>query len=521
MVAYTPGARLWVRDLSRLKPREIPDIQGAEAPFWSPNSEWVAYAASGILRKVPALGGPSQTICDLPRQGNFLGGTWGTAGSIVFGISSSGLFEVPAQGGEIKPFLMADRSKGELDFHSPHFLPERRAVVYTLHPTSGNQFRLFVRSGQVTRPVLDDSAGNILNAFYSASGHLLYERIRGGRAIYAVPFSLASLSASGQPFQVAEDGANPSVAEDGTLMYQSAPPPAELVMLDRNGKLERVASPAYEGIRYPAFSPDGSRIALMGVEEGNHYIWIHDLARGSNTRLTVERQVHTDPAWSPSGEQIAYAKAASGKTAIFGKRSDGSGDALPLVPGDSSASAPEWSPDGKYLVYLKPAPKGGNDIWYLPLTGNGGPTPFLETPFGEAGPRVSPDGRHIAYSSNESGRLEVYVKPFPQGQGRWLVSVNGGTLPRWSRGGNELVYLEGNAVMAVPLQTKPSFRAGGPEKLFDGNQAGVGLFSFTPTISAYDVTADGRHFVAVRRRGGAGSYLTIVQNWLGDFQHLK
>jgi eukaryotic-like serine/threonine-protein kinase len=521
LVAYAERGRLWIRDLSQLAPREITGSEGATGPFWSPDSEYVGFAAKGLLKKAAVREGPGLTLCDLP-PGNFLGGTWGGAGFVVVSLASPSraLFEVPDRGGEPKPLVQANPERGEADFHAPHYLPDWRTLLFTVHPTSGYQYRVAVWSGQATRLAIPESTGIVANAFYDASGYVLYERHHGGKAVYAMPFSLQSLSASGDAFLVADGAAKPSVSRDGTLLYELARP-EEMVLLGRSGEVESVIAESYEQIRFPVFSPDGERVAFMGTQDGNLDIWVHDLGRGSTIRLTADPRTDSAPSWAPSGSDIAYVSTSGPSAAIVSTRSDGSGAVRTLVSADGGAQAPEWSPDGKVLFYLAPGQAGGTVLWYRPVGGNSAPTRFLEVPSGGQAPKISPDGRFVAYVSSESGRNEVYVRPFPEGQSKWPISVNGGILPRWNPRGRELFYVEGNALMAVPVDVRGGFHAGVPARLFDGDQAGVGLFSFSSGQSAYDVRPDGQHFVAVRRVGGTGTHLTIVQNWLSEFRARK
>lgn len=183
--------------------------------------------------------------------------------------------------------------------------------------------------------------------------------------------------------------------------------------------------------------------------------------------------------------------------------------------------APNWSRDGHYLAYYVIDPNTTRDLWYLPLMGERKPVPFLQTPSSEALPRISPDGRSVAYMSNESGQWEVYVKPFPRGEGKWQVSVKGGHHPRWSGRGNELFYLEGNTLMAVPVETQPGFKKGLPRPLFTGEQVGALLdirATGNPMVWVYDVTADGQRFVVVRPVGESQASIMVAQNWAGEFK---
>ena len=515
MVAYTMGNHLWIRYLRNVKSQEVADSDGAQMPFWSPGSETVAYAVPGALKSVAAQGGPSAKLADI-AQGIFIGGTWGTAGTIVFGLTGLGLYEIPDRGGEPKAVLTADRAKGEYDFHAPHFLPDGHTLVFHLHPTTGNQYRLMILSGRTARPVFAELVGNFGNAIYTASGYLIYDRVFGVRGVYAVPFSLSSMSPSGEPFLIAEHGGRPSVSRDGTLVYELAEP-EELVLLDRTGKVEGVLPQNHEQIRSPAFSPDDARVAYAASQDGNQDVWIQDRVRGGRIRLTDDLRLDQQPAWSPSGEFIAYTSGTNGSLSIVMRRADGSGDVTMLVPANPTAAMPKWV-DANTLAYLTVGGTGQTGLWYRRLGSNDKPRLAFESAVPIFNYAISPDGRFVAYVSRKSLRNEVYVRPFPDGPGEWQVSTNGGTLPQWSGQTNELFYVEDNTLMAVPVETKGAFRRGPATKLFDGDAAGVGLYSFAPANLSYAVTRDGRHVIAVRFSGGSRSYLTVVENWLAEFR---
>ncbi|MDA2925775.1 protein kinase [Acidobacteria bacterium AH-259-G07] len=520
MVAYRDRGRLWIRDLDKVKPREIPVTDGVYNLFWSPTSDFIGYAVGNTLWKVSAQGGPSTQLCELP--GLLGGATWGQEGTIVLAASSGELFAVSAQGGEPQLLMKPDSSKGNLAFHTPHLLPDGQSLLFSI-VKDDNAWEIVTRSGETTKRLIHHVGERIGWPTYSSTGHILYQRgwpISHG--VWAVPFSLSTLRVTGDPFVVAPDGAFPSVSSSGTLLYESPSTTGgsqQLVWADRSGRVEGSIGQSHEQILGLALSPGYRRVAVSGVENGNADIWIHDITRSTKTRLTFDPAVDYQPVWSPSADQIVFSSLRSGSGDIFIKAADGSGAVQPLVRGPLVEGASQWSQDGRYLVYhvIDPIHR---DLWYVPLTGDRQAVALLQTPFDELLAQISPDGRYVAYQSNESGRWEVYVKPFPRGEGKWQVSVNsanGGVHPKWDPRGNELFYVDGNNLMAVPVQTRPGFRMDIPYQLFTGEQVGTSLSS-DPFNPIYDVAPDGERFVVVQNVAEGTTTITIVQSWFVAFE---
>jgi Tol biopolymer transport system component len=522
-IAFVARDRLQVRDLDRLEPREVPGSDRAALPFWSPDGSTVAFVAAGVLKRAPAEGGPAKTICTLTPAGVFTGGAWGPAGKIVVGLApAQGLFEVSAEGGEMKPLLKPEAAKGIFDFHSPRFLPDGHTLLLVVHPQSG--WRLFVAlfDGKDLVRLSPESYSPVGVACYSGGGFILFDRLEQRPSIHAVPFSPSGRRTIGEPALVAEDAGSPSVSNDGTLLYvQGGTPRYDLVLVDRAGRVDRVLSPGLGVIRFPRLSPDGKRLLLDASRDGHLEPWVFDLERGTRARLTSGPSVDVAGAWSASGDRVAVMSGLFSNSSVAILRADGSGeverlpfraDALP----EGAEVSPDWSSDGRYVIY-----RSAGDLYYGDLSDRRGATTFARSPFTESEPRFSPDGRFVAYMSNESGRFEVYVRPFPGGEGKWAVSTNGGALPRWSRRGDELFYVEDHALMAVPVSTRAGFRAGSPRRLFDGSTFGAGLWSFSLLIASYDPMPDGRRFVVARRAAGPPATLVVVENWAEELKQRR
>ena len=341
----------------------------------------------------------------------------------------------------------------------------------------------------------------------------------------AAPFDLEHLQLTGPPAVVLEGIAiyskelgqtQFSVSESGSLVYiPGGLSQRTLVWVDRQGAVEPLAAPLriYDD---PRLSPDGQRLAVQLGPEGNSDIWIYHIPRGTLTRLTFERG--NMPRWTPDGKRVAFGSTrAGGPENLFWKPADSSGPAEQLTESERVQLPSSWSPDGQVLAFEEFHPTAGSDIWVLPLQGERKPRPFLQTQFVERAPMFSPDGHWLAYTSNESGRNEVYVQPYPGPGGKWQISNEGGNEPLWAKNGRELFYRDGDKMMAVPVTTQPTFRAGTPTLLFEGQYHND--FNWSPPN--YDVTPDGQRFLMIQPgEQEAATQINVVLNWFEELKRL-
>ena len=531
--------QLFVRRLDQLDTQEMRGIPEGNSPFFSPDGQSVGFfvASSTELKKAPIDGG---AVISLSKySGTPRGATWGANDTIVFATNdtATGLFSVPAGGGDPQILTRPDPEKGEQDHLFPAMLPGDRAVVFTIARAGGSVddshiAALDLESGRTTTLVRGGS-----HAIYVDSGHLVYAAAGGLRA---VRFDPDRLTISGDPVAVVEQvqtlgsgAAQFDVSRTGTLVFMPGNEDAiasvarPMVWVDRSGREQAINAPAH-GYVLPRLSPDGKRVAL-DVRDQTEDIWIWDLERETLTKLTTSVSSNTWPIWTPTGTHIVFTSARDGRGQnLFRQRADFTGVAERLTTSVGTQHAMSFSPDGKALVVQT---YGGNlvDLSLMsmetllsgkPATGTIEPQPLVRTPAGEAGAEISPDGRWLAYYSNISGRNEVYVRAFPnvESGGQWTISTAGGTRPAWSRNGREMFYLDVNgAMMAVPVQTTPTFSAGKPTKLFDANWWAV--------LSArmYDVTADGQRFLAIKDLSSDGESttpqtFTVVVNWIEELK---
>jgi Tol biopolymer transport system component len=525
---------LWIRDLGAVQPRALAGTEAATgdqvSPSWSPDGRSVVFSAAGELRTIDVDGGAPQTIAR-SIGGQMGGATWNREGVIVFATNNHGLRRVAATGGEVTQVSERDNTIGEVYHDAPFFLPDQRRFLYLAWSETRPENRAIyvgsLDSPSRTRLMAADS-----QAVY-ASGHLLF--LRGG-TLTARPFDPDILQFTGEPFPVV-DGISVvggklgafSASANGALIYKAVDSEAasrQLLWMDRDGKAVRASDGAFE-IAGLKLSPDDTRLVFT---EGNPPdVWVYDVVRGLKSRLTTDPAIDHNPIWTADGARVLFdshrrvggASTAAEGAAIFVKAANGAmPEQLLLDTGEGSQQSPlDASRDGRTIVFRKVAPSGVWNIWSLPLDGERKPVPYRSGPFNETEASLSPDGRWLAYSSNESGRSEVIVQPFPDPSGgKWQVSTNGGVTPRWRGDGRELYYLDASGrIVAAAVSgagsvfsvesVAPLFRTPLPLPIVPGGALGV-----------YDVTSDGKRFlVAVPPAGATPAPINVVLNWTAAF----
>ena len=360
-------------------------------------------------------------------------------------------------------------------------------------------------------------------ARYSPTGHLVYSPPQSA-TLMAMPFDLERLEVTGDPFPALVEGVMQSTASGisqfgfsslGTLVFvpggmQEAA--RTLVWVDRQGAAEPLAAPKRNYLR-GSISPDGQRVAV-DIQGANVDVWVYDIPRSTLTRLTFEGS-NARPIWTPDGKRVTFDSDRAGPLNLFWKSVDGNGPAERLTTSEHRQFARSWSPDGQVLAIQQNHPTNEFDLWLLPLDDKHKPRSFLETPFYEGGPVFSPDGRWLAYGSDESGRLQVYVQSFPGPGRKWQISSEGGAEPVWARNGRELFYRNGDQMMAVDITTEPFFSAGNPRLLFEGE-----YLRPVRSLALYDVAPDGQRFLMVQEseQESAAGQINVVLNWFTDLK---
>jgi Tol biopolymer transport system component/tRNA A-37 threonylcarbamoyl transferase component Bud32 len=515
-VAYGSEGRLWLRDLQAVEARDVPGGEGAARPFWSPDSRWLGFAVGDRLWKAPVGGGAPTAIAKLPSAFSSVGGAaWLLDGRIVFTTGGSGLYWVSDQGGDPRPLL--EPEEGEPDFHDAAPLPGGRGVVFVVHgPEAMDSLALYAEGER--RELLRLPGETLLGPVYAPTGHLLYERGTTNPGIWALPFSLARLEATAEPFLVAPNDGTAHVSQDGTLVYVTGVERRRLqyLWMDREGRRLGEIGAAQDQSQWPSLSPDGKRLVTVLTEGGGRDLWVHDTERGTSTRLTFDGEAKRDPRWSPDGRQVIYAVGEGvASFAVVVKDSDGTGAPRELARGLGAA----FTPDGGGIVYAAFSPETTWDIWLLsPLEGE--PTRLVQGTSWQYAPRVSPSGEYLAYVSRESGRDEIYLTRFPSGTGRWQVSVAGGNWPQWSDDGSRLYYIEhgGLAIMEVAVTTEPALSLAQPRRLFAA--PGSGRTSVSGFLDGFAVTGNGERFLVVEaaEQGQTTTGITVVQSWFEEFR---
>jgi eukaryotic-like serine/threonine-protein kinase len=461
--------QLYVRALDSLEAKPLSSTESATAPFFSPDGRWIGFFAESKLKKVSVTGAFLQTLCDAPAG---KGGSWGPDDMIYFApFNGSGLWRISASGGTCEEVTKLDRGKGEISHRWPQVLPGGQAVLFTAWtgPAPDEKHLQLLRLGTGERHVLVQSAST---GRYIPSGHLVYSR---NEALIAVPFDLARAEVTGPPVALEEfvqeriEGAQYAVSDFGTLAYLPGNPQWDLqrlVWVDGNGDIEPIPAPPRAYTTPVVISPDG-QYAAVPITGSTIRIWSYDFSRATLTPLTSGPTSQV-PVWTPDGKRIVYRGTRTGFRNLFWKAADGSGEEERLTTSQNPQTPGSFSPDGKWLAYHENSSTTGYDIWVLALDGDRKPQVFLKTPFNEGVPRFSPDDRWLAYMSTESGRPEIYVRPFPVSAGKWPISTEGGNEPIWSRDGRKLYYVNGEKMMAVDITTQPVFKAGLPRFLYEG-----------------------------------------------------
>jgi len=540
---YGTTEGFYLRSVDALDARLIAGTDTASfQPFFSPDGQWIGYwsRSENKLKKVAISGGTPVALCDTGMT--FNGGNWDSDNTIVYADSRSGdILRISANGGTPESLMKGIPVKTQegVSPSAPQMLPDGKTILFSnLLDRTGSNSQIVVQSLKSGERKIVIESGS--DARYLPTGHIVYWLLTDDTwSLFAVPFDLDKLEVTGGPVSMLEDVEACAFSDSGTLVYVTgmvggggtvaeslgfAPQSNQrtLVWVDRKGKEEPLAAQPNEYCS-PTISPDGTKVAItIGYSGGSADIWIWDIVRETMTRLTFNGAGEY-PLWSLDGQRIVFWSLDT--EAVYWKAADGTGEdeKIGSVPG--SAVLPwSWSSDGKTLVMKQGSPTVGDNIGSISMEGDHEWKPLLQEKYNEDQPQISPDGRWMAYMSNESGKNEIYVRPFPDvNKGRWQISTVGGSDPLWSPNAREIFYRNGDEVMAVAVETEPTFKAGKPETLFRGT-----YIPFSPLEgNPWDISLDGKRFLMLKEVASTSEpaaaaetipKINIVLNW---FEELK
>ena len=527
-IVYNTPSGLVVRELDKSARRVIPGTAGSYRPFFSPDGKWLGFNRNGSLKKVSLTGGAPLTVCNGVPQCH--GATWCPDDTIVFTPDNhSGLWQVPASGGEPRELTKPNRARGEKSHRWPHCLPGGKAVLFsvgTSRLTRWDDARIEVLrlpSGE-RRTILEGGT----SAAYVDSGHLVY---RWGTSILAAPFDVDRLATTGAPVAVVDGVQSASlwgapfftVARTGMLAFLPHTRNAErMVLVNRAGEARPLTqwgeSVGIDSVGGPRLSPDGRVIALT-MGGANDQVWRFDIERAALAQVTFEWD-NNNPVWTPDGEFLIVSSTPGWKLGRV--RADGSGSPEPLLAGKGSNQIPgSVTADGKLIAYCEDGTNTLEDIWVMSLERDGEPRLFVQTPASDVMPAISPSGGLLAYASNESGQFEIYLRSFPDGGRKVQVSSEGGIHPVWARNGKELFYrapLGGSKWRMMAAEVSP----GKPIRISRSGGLFEDSYSASGETPSYDVLPDGQHFVMIEvdREASRITQFNVVLNWFEELKRL-
>jgi Tol biopolymer transport system component len=509
--------QIWVRPLNATTTRPLVEKSGPSIPFWSPDSRFIVSFINGSLKKVSLADGTTVALCETPSAST---GAWSRAGIILFGAGADGIKRVSADGGAVTAVTMVDKGRGEISHATPVFLPDDRHFLFYItnnDPAKTGIYAASLDGGAATLVMPLETPQFVVTAKPGAANECLLLFVRQG-ALLVQSLDLSRFQPAGEPVRLAVQMTSRfTVSENGVLVMSESRANQQLAWFDRAGQKPSTVGPV--GIYFTLhLSPDEQRLAagLLNPQTDNYDIRLFDLTRGGDARFTTDPATDSYPLWSPDGQSIVWSSNREGVWNLYQKAANGAGTDELLLRSAYSKLTMDWSADGRFLLYRELNSQTGYDLWVLPMEGERKPWPWLNSPFVEGAARFSPDGKWIAYSSNESGRHEIYVQAFVPGAaasgGKVLFSTNGGQQPHWRRDGRELYYRspDGN-LMAVDVTLGAAVKVGTPKPLFSLNNIRA--------LTDFASTGDGQRFLFVTNAEDASvPPFTVVLNWMAEMK---
>ena len=522
------GRELFIRQLDALQPVSL--VTGTpRAPFVSPDGQWVGFIdATTVMKKTAFTGGPAVTIATL--DGGSRGAAWTPDGTIIFATSAptTGLQQVAATGGATTVLTRPDRTRGESDHVWPELLPGAQALLFTIWPSVGGadaaQIAVFDRQTGTQKVVVRGGS----HAHYVGNGYLIYV---AGNTLRAVRFDPETLETRGTAIPVVPDvvttetapagGADAVVAANGTLAYVRGigvgVAQQTLVWVDRQGREEPIPAPVRPYFT-PQVNPADGRVLVVADQD----LWIWEPPQKTLARLTFTPGLDVYPLWTPDGRRVVFSSEREGARNLFWQTADGAGAVERLTRSPNTQYSTAVSPDGRHVIFTETAPASGEDVMQVELTGNHTVTALVQSPFAERNGILSPDGRWLAYEANDSGQVEIYVRPYPPiTSGHWQVSTGGGTRPLWSRTGQELFYVSpAGAIMRVGVGSGATWATTTPSTIVkEGYTTALGAF----IGRTYDISRDGQRFLVVKTASDpnvAPPQIIVVQHFDEELKRL-
>jgi Tol biopolymer transport system component/tRNA A-37 threonylcarbamoyl transferase component Bud32 len=513
-IAYVSNDQLWLRDIASPDANPIPGTEGARRPFWSPDGTTIGYGLGTQLMRIPREGGRASLVGTFPGgmvMGNASSACWDEDDRIVASTSQSGLFEVPARGGEMKTLLSPQGT--ETDFHAVCLLPDGKGWAFVIHDGEHIGY-IDALSPDGTRHPLLRIEDSVAGPVWSPSGHLLFLRLGASDGVWALPVSLDRLEATGEPFLVAAGGTRPSVSRNGTLVYSRGTHSGrgQLTWFDRKGNVTGTLGPPIEtGRPFPEVSPDGRSVVLAETFGDARELFIYDVASGNRRRFTFDEYRDDMGVFLSDGKRVASYESGGFTSTI--RSIDGSTDPIVI----ENAIMGDVTRDGSTLI----ASRKREEAWVweihaIPLDGSGDSTPLIATGSVDWYAKLSPDNHYLAYMSDETGRNEVYITTYPGIRTRWQVSTNGGEFPHWRGDGREIFYTDKGHIMAVAVDMSSGLTLGTPVELFKSPTTNWS----SRWADGFGVTADGERFLVITPMSADDDVppsIVVVQNWFAEF----
>jgi len=514
LAADAAGRRsIWLRPLASFAARALPGTDGARSVFWSPDSRSIGFFAGSKLMRLDLPDGSPVTLCDVPDVR--AAATWGD-GAILYSVLTTGIYRVPLSGGKPVLEVAPDRTKAEVSAGWPAFLPDGRRYLYVVR--TGDDVAS-VRLAEPQKPPRDIMTA-LSTVQYLDPGVVVFAR---DGTLLGQKVDPQSLAVVGEPFPIAEPvryflstgAASFTASRTGVLAYQRHLRKGRIVWLNRVGKESGSIGDSSVGTARVRISPDGTRVVFDRTQPrtGTYDLWTYDIDRAMEQSLTSARMSEVSGVWMRGANAIVYS---GGVPPHLIRRDLSTGAETGLLSSPAFDVAEDISPDGKTMVFTRRTLRGNSDIWSTMLGDPRSASPIMETPFDEASVRFSPDGRHLAFESNESGRYEVYVAPFPNSAGKMRVSKGGGSLPRWSRNGRELFFIAADRhMMSVPVSAGASIALGSPAALFEiAGGTAVGDLGPDNVWTDFDPSPDGKRFLAVVPEPPGRNPVTVMMGWM-------